>query len=155
MYSDKSDKENDQEHDESDNEVLGKSEESDTDTSERQDDSYIDPEPVEPLKETTYMEQSHEELGEVRTPLLEPRSLTNSRAFLHRTRHSICLACFPQRVFMCHMSFQRCILDFLFAFISNQKNTRMPVWSYSLHFHVCFLNRILLDVIVIYKVNCK
>ena len=40
MYSDKSDKENDQEHDESDNEVLGKSEESDTDTSERQDDSY-------------------------------------------------------------------------------------------------------------------
>uniref|UniRef100_A0A8C5LNL0 Oxysterol-binding protein n=1 Tax=Jaculus jaculus TaxID=51337 RepID=A0A8C5LNL0_JACJA len=64
MYSDKSDKENDQEHDESDNEVLGKSEESDTDTSERQDDSYIEPEPVEPLKETTYMEQSHEELGE-------------------------------------------------------------------------------------------
>lgn len=65
MYSDKSDKENDQEHDESDNEVLGKSEESDTDTSERQDDSYIEPEPVEPLKETTYTEQSHEELGEV------------------------------------------------------------------------------------------
>ncbi|XP_012874201.1 PREDICTED: oxysterol-binding protein-related protein 8 [Dipodomys ordii] len=64
MYSDKSDKENDQEHDESDNEVLGKSEESDTDTSERQDDSYIEPEPVEPLKETTYTEQSHEELGE-------------------------------------------------------------------------------------------
>nr|XP_021518030.1 oxysterol-binding protein-related protein 8 [Meriones unguiculatus] len=67
MYSDKSDKENDQEHDESDNEVMGKSEESDTDTSERQDDSYIEPEPVEPLKETTYMEQSHEELGEVST----------------------------------------------------------------------------------------
>lgn len=65
MYSDKSDKENDQEHDESDNEVMGKSEESDTDTSERQDDSYIEPEPVEPLKETTYTEQSHEELGEV------------------------------------------------------------------------------------------
>ncbi|KAK2501720.1 hypothetical protein MC885_010194 [Smutsia gigantea] len=64
MYSDKSDKENDQEHDESDNEVMGKSEESDTDTSERQDDSYIEPEPVEPLKETTYSEQSHEELGE-------------------------------------------------------------------------------------------
>ena len=38
---------------------------SDTDTSERQDDSYIEPEPVEPLKETTYTEQSHEELGEV------------------------------------------------------------------------------------------
>lgn len=66
MYSDKSDKENDQEHDESDNEVMGKSEESDTDTSERQDDSYIEPEPVEPLKETTYTEQSHEELGEVK-----------------------------------------------------------------------------------------
>uniref|UniRef100_A0A452E491 Oxysterol-binding protein n=1 Tax=Capra hircus TaxID=9925 RepID=A0A452E491_CAPHI len=64
MYSDKSDKENDQEHDESDNEVMGKSEESDTDTSERQDDSYIEPEPVEPLKEATYTEQSHEELGE-------------------------------------------------------------------------------------------
>lgn len=64
MYSDKSDKENDQEHDESDNEVMGKSEESDTDTSERQDDSYIEPEPVELLKETTYTEQSHEELGE-------------------------------------------------------------------------------------------
>lgn len=64
MYSDKSDKENDQEHDESDNEVMGKSEESDTDTSERQDDSYIEPEPVEPLKGTTYTEQSHEELGE-------------------------------------------------------------------------------------------
>lgn len=66
MYSDKSDKENDQEHDESDNEVMGKSEESDTDTSERQDDSYIEPEPVEPLKGTTYTEQSHEELGEVK-----------------------------------------------------------------------------------------
>lgn len=65
MYSDKSDKENDQEHDESDNEVMGKSEESDTDTSERQDDSYIEPEPVEALKETTYTEQGHEELGEV------------------------------------------------------------------------------------------
>ncbi|KAL1775425.1 oxysterol-binding protein-related 8 isoform X1 [Sigmodon hispidus] len=64
MYSDKSDKENDAEHDESDNEGMGKSEDSDTDTSERQDDSYVDPEPVEPWKETTYMEQSHEELGE-------------------------------------------------------------------------------------------
>ncbi|XP_068950914.1 oxysterol-binding protein-related protein 8 isoform X1 [Petaurus breviceps papuanus] len=64
MYSDKSDKENDHEHDESDNEGIGKSEESDTDTSERQDDSYIEPEPTELLKETTYTEQSHEELGE-------------------------------------------------------------------------------------------
>ncbi|KFQ35110.1 Oxysterol-binding protein-related protein 8, partial [Merops nubicus] len=62
-YSDKSDKENDHDHEESDNEGLGKSEESDSDTSERQDDSYIDPEPMD-IKETTYVEQSHEELGE-------------------------------------------------------------------------------------------
>jgi len=65
MYSDKSDKENDHEHDESDNDGLGKSEESDSDTSERQDDSYVDPEPID-IKETTYLEQSHEELGEVK-----------------------------------------------------------------------------------------
>ncbi|XP_074922758.1 oxysterol-binding protein-related protein 8 isoform X1 [Chelonoidis abingdonii] len=64
VYSDKSDKENDHDHDESDNDGLGKSEESDTDTSERQDDSYIDPEPVDLIRETTYMEQIHEELGE-------------------------------------------------------------------------------------------
>ncbi|NWH18824.1 OSBL8 protein, partial [Grus americana] len=63
MYSDKSDKENDHDHEESDNDGLGKSEESDSDTSERQDDSYIDPEPLD-IKETTYLEQSHEELGE-------------------------------------------------------------------------------------------
>ncbi|XP_032063434.1 oxysterol-binding protein-related protein 8 isoform X2 [Aythya fuligula] len=63
MYSDKSDKENDHDHDESDNDGLGKSEESDSDTSERQDDSYVDPEPID-IKETTYLEQSHEELGE-------------------------------------------------------------------------------------------
>uniref|UniRef100_A0A672TQ77 Oxysterol-binding protein n=1 Tax=Strigops habroptila TaxID=2489341 RepID=A0A672TQ77_STRHB len=63
MYSDKSDKENDHDHEESDNDGLGKSEESDSDTSERQDDSYIDPEPID-VKETTYVEQSHEELGE-------------------------------------------------------------------------------------------
>ncbi|NXH19876.1 OSBL8 protein, partial [Bucco capensis] len=61
MYSDKSDKEND--HEESDNDGLGKSEESDSDTSERQDDSYVDPEPID-IKETTYLEQSPEELGE-------------------------------------------------------------------------------------------
>ncbi|XP_038611945.1 oxysterol-binding protein-related protein 8 isoform X3 [Tachyglossus aculeatus] len=64
MYSDKSDKENDHDHDESDNDGLGKSEESDSDTSERQDDSYIDPDPIELLKETAYLEQIHEELGE-------------------------------------------------------------------------------------------
>ncbi|RMC09923.1 hypothetical protein DUI87_12710 [Hirundo rustica rustica] len=62
-YSDKSDKENDHDHEESDNDGLGKSEESDSDTSERQDDSYVDPEPID-VKETTYLEQSHEELGE-------------------------------------------------------------------------------------------
>ncbi|XP_029453005.1 oxysterol-binding protein-related protein 8 [Rhinatrema bivittatum] len=61
MYSDKSDRENDHDHDESDNDVLG---ESDSDTSERQDDSYIDPEPIDLIKETTYTEEVHEELGE-------------------------------------------------------------------------------------------
>lgn len=65
-YSDKSDKDNDHDHEESDNDGLGKSEESDSDTSERQDDSFIDPEPIDILKETTYVEESHEELGEVR-----------------------------------------------------------------------------------------
>ncbi|OCT88935.1 oxysterol-binding protein-related protein 8 isoform X2 [Xenopus laevis] len=63
-YSDKSDKDNDHDHDESDNDGLGKSEESDSDTSERQDDSFVDPEPPELLKETTYVEEAHEELGE-------------------------------------------------------------------------------------------
>ncbi|XP_044136351.1 oxysterol-binding protein-related protein 8 isoform X2 [Bufo gargarizans] len=63
-YSDKSDKENDHDHEESDNDGLGKSEESDSDTSERQDDSFIDPEPSELIKETTYIEEAHEELGE-------------------------------------------------------------------------------------------
>ncbi|KAG7454676.1 hypothetical protein MATL_G00262340 [Megalops atlanticus] len=64
LYSDKSDRENEQDHEESDNEGLEKSEESDSDTSERQDDSYVDLEPGEALRETRYMEQSHEELGE-------------------------------------------------------------------------------------------
>uniref|UniRef100_A0A3B4A744 Oxysterol-binding protein n=1 Tax=Periophthalmus magnuspinnatus TaxID=409849 RepID=A0A3B4A744_9GOBI len=62
LYSDKSDRE--QDHEESDAEGLEKSEESDSDTSERQDDSYIDLDPNEHLRETSYMEQSHEELGE-------------------------------------------------------------------------------------------
>lgn len=62
LYSDKSDRE--QDHEESDPEGLEKSEESDSDTSERQDDSYIDLDPNESLRETPYMEQSHEELGE-------------------------------------------------------------------------------------------
>lgn len=44
---------------------MEKSEESDSDTSERQDDSYIDLDPNEHLQETPYLEQSHEELGEV------------------------------------------------------------------------------------------
>ncbi|XP_072309387.1 oxysterol-binding protein-related protein 8 isoform X5 [Eucyclogobius newberryi] len=62
LYSDKSDRE--QDHEESDAEGLEKSEESDSDTSERQDDSYVDLDPNEHLRETPYMEQSHEELGE-------------------------------------------------------------------------------------------
>ncbi|XP_015675168.1 oxysterol-binding protein-related protein 8 [Protobothrops mucrosquamatus] len=60
MYSDKSDRENDHDRDESDNDGLV---ESDTDTSERQDDSYIDPEP-DHVKETIYVEEDSEELGE-------------------------------------------------------------------------------------------
>ncbi|XP_043963578.1 oxysterol-binding protein-related protein 8 isoform X1 [Gambusia affinis] len=64
LYSDKSDREGEQDHEESDPEGLEKSEESDSDTSERQDDSYIDLDPNEHLQETPYMEQSHEELGE-------------------------------------------------------------------------------------------
>ncbi|XP_052410387.1 oxysterol-binding protein-related protein 8 isoform X2 [Carassius gibelio] len=64
LYSDKSDRENEQEQEEWDNEVMEKSEESDSDTSERQDDSYLDLDPNETLRETTYIEQSHEELGE-------------------------------------------------------------------------------------------
>ncbi|XP_036373777.1 oxysterol-binding protein-related protein 8-like isoform X2 [Megalops cyprinoides] len=70
LYSDKSDRENEHEHDhdhdheESDNEGPDKSEESDSDTSERQDDSYADLDSNEALRETSYLEQSHEELGE-------------------------------------------------------------------------------------------
>ncbi|XP_046878733.1 oxysterol-binding protein-related protein 8 isoform X2 [Hypomesus transpacificus] len=64
LYSDKSDRENEPDHEESDPEGLEKSEESDSDTSERQDDSYIDLDPNEALRETPYLEQSHEELGE-------------------------------------------------------------------------------------------
>ncbi|KAK6314554.1 hypothetical protein J4Q44_G00140830 [Coregonus suidteri] len=64
LYSDKSDREGEQDHEESDVEGLEKSEESDSDTSERQDDSYIDLDPNEALRETPYLEQSHEELGE-------------------------------------------------------------------------------------------
>ncbi|XP_041444530.1 oxysterol-binding protein-related protein 8 isoform X4 [Xenopus laevis] len=63
-YSDKSDKDNDHYQDESDNDGLGKSEESDSDTSERQDDSFVDPELPEFIKETTYTEEAQEELGE-------------------------------------------------------------------------------------------
>uniref|UniRef100_A0A3Q3JE41 Oxysterol-binding protein n=1 Tax=Monopterus albus TaxID=43700 RepID=A0A3Q3JE41_MONAL len=64
LYSDKSDREGEQDHEESDPEGLEKSEESDSDTSERQDNSYIDLDPNEHLWETLYLEQSHEELGE-------------------------------------------------------------------------------------------
>ncbi|XP_061107547.1 oxysterol-binding protein-related protein 8 isoform X2 [Conger conger] len=64
LYSDKSDRENEPEHEESDNDGPDKSEESDSDTSERQDDSYADIDPNETLHETPYLEQSQEELGE-------------------------------------------------------------------------------------------
>lgn len=64
LYSDKSDRENEQEQEEWDNEVMEKSEESDSDTSDRQEDSYLDLDPNETLRETSYIEQSHEELGE-------------------------------------------------------------------------------------------
>ncbi|KAM9771857.1 oxysterol-binding protein-related protein 8 isoform X2 [Syngnathus typhle] len=64
LYSDKSDREGEPDHEESDPEGLEKSEESDSDTSERQDDSYVDMDPNEHVRETSYLEQSHEELGE-------------------------------------------------------------------------------------------
>lgn len=107
MYSDKSDKENDQEHDESDNEVMGKSEESDTDTSERQDDSYIEPEPVEPLKETTYTEQSHEELGEVKVRFSESFGFLILGNFLMKLNISfVChITYFPNREYLCDTYF--------------------------------------------------
>ncbi|CAL8242600.1 unnamed protein product [Merluccius merluccius] len=63
LYSDKSDREGDQDHEESDREQDhddSDPEETDSDTSERQDDL----DPNETLRETPYMEQSHEELGE-------------------------------------------------------------------------------------------
>lgn len=67
MYSDKSDKENDQEHDGvwqwGDGEEWGKRHRH----VRRRDDSYIEPEPVEPLKETHLHWANHEELGEVTT----------------------------------------------------------------------------------------
>ncbi|KAA0720798.1 Oxysterol-binding protein-related protein 8 [Triplophysa tibetana] len=62
LYSDKSDRENEQEQEEWENEVMDKSEESDSDTSERQEDSYVDLD--EMLRETVYIEQTDEELGE-------------------------------------------------------------------------------------------
>ncbi|XP_051912059.1 oxysterol-binding protein-related protein 8 isoform X2 [Hippocampus zosterae] len=64
LYSDKSDREGEPDHEESDPEGLEKSEESDSDTSERQEDSYVDMDPNEHVRETSYLEQSHEELGE-------------------------------------------------------------------------------------------
>ncbi|XP_069760442.1 oxysterol-binding protein-related protein 8 isoform X3 [Narcine bancroftii] len=67
LYSDKSDRENEPDHEESDNDPLeksGKSEESDSDTSEKQDVLHTDLEPIDIVKETTYIEEAHEELGE-------------------------------------------------------------------------------------------
>lgn len=108
MYSDKSDKENDQEHDESDNEVMGKSEDSDTDTSERQDDSYIEPEPIEPLKETTYTEQSHEELGEVEEVCDFQRfGFSNSKEIKYIISLTYCL--FSQKNILYLLYFRSCI----------------------------------------------
>ncbi|GCC36771.1 hypothetical protein chiPu_0015269 [Chiloscyllium punctatum] len=67
LYSDKSDRENEPDHEESDNDALeksGKSEESDSDISERHDDLHSDLQPVDTVEETSYVEESHEELGE-------------------------------------------------------------------------------------------
>uniref|UniRef100_A0A4W6E7K3 Oxysterol-binding protein n=1 Tax=Lates calcarifer TaxID=8187 RepID=A0A4W6E7K3_LATCA len=80
LYSDKSDREGEQDHEESDPEGLEKSEESDSDTSERQDDSYIDLDPNEHLRETPYLEQSHEELGEVGDKEFDSDLLLSHRA---------------------------------------------------------------------------
>ncbi|XP_059833536.1 oxysterol-binding protein-related protein 8 isoform X1 [Hypanus sabinus] len=68
LYSDKSDRENEPDHEESDNDPLeksGKSEESDSDISEKQDVLHTDLEPIDIVKETTYVEEAHEELGEM------------------------------------------------------------------------------------------
>ncbi|XP_078075615.1 oxysterol-binding protein-related protein 8 isoform X1 [Mustelus asterias] len=67
LYSDKSDRENEPDHEESDNDALeksGKSEESDSDTSEKHDDLYSDLQPIDIVKETSYVQEAHEELGE-------------------------------------------------------------------------------------------
>ncbi|XP_041071432.1 oxysterol-binding protein-related protein 8 isoform X3 [Carcharodon carcharias] len=68
LYSDKSDRENEPDHEESDNDALeksGKSEESDSDISEKHDDLYSDLQPIDVVKETCYVEEAHEELGEI------------------------------------------------------------------------------------------
>ncbi len=82
LYSDKSDREGEQDHEESDPEGLEKSEESDSDTSERQDDSYIDLDPNEHLRETPYLEQSHEELGEVEDKVLFQNHFDNTELLI-------------------------------------------------------------------------
>lgn len=79
MYSDKSDRENDHDRDESDNDGLV---ESDTDTSERQDDSYIDPEP-DHIKETIYLEEDSEELGEVTSYIFTSQYLNCKMSCFH------------------------------------------------------------------------
>ncbi|XP_062914516.1 oxysterol-binding protein-related protein 8 isoform X3 [Mobula hypostoma] len=68
LYSDKSDRENEPDHEESDNDPLeksGKSEESDSDISEKQDVLHTDLEPIDIVKETTYVEEADEDLGEM------------------------------------------------------------------------------------------
>uniref|UniRef100_A0A8C9F453 Oxysterol binding protein like 8 n=1 Tax=Pavo cristatus TaxID=9049 RepID=A0A8C9F453_PAVCR len=107
MYSDKSDKENDHEHDESDNDGLGKSEESDSDTSERQDDSYVDPEPID-IRETTYLEQSHEELGEVQV------------LFMYCTKYIAALLGFLPPYFLPEFYFRTLIVSNCKTFLENK-----------------------------------
>lgn len=82
LYSDKSDREGEQDHEESDPEGLEKSEESDSDTSDRQEDSYIDLDPNEHLRETLYLEQSHEELGEVGDGKFAASAIKKSDCFI-------------------------------------------------------------------------
>lgn len=66
---------------------MDKSEESDSDTSERQEDSYVDLD--EMLRETVYIEQTDEELGEV-CGMLPNTNLTNCKKQEKCFKHFIC-----------------------------------------------------------------
>uniref|UniRef100_A0A8C4GIL5 Oxysterol-binding protein n=1 Tax=Dicentrarchus labrax TaxID=13489 RepID=A0A8C4GIL5_DICLA len=100
LYSDKSDREGEQDHEESDPEGLEKSEESDSDTSERQDDSYIDLDPNEHLRETPYLEQSHEELGEAgeaaQTETVSEENKSLIWTLLKQVRPALPIFCLPK-----------------------------------------------------------